>query len=121
MSRDRPRIGVLLGDPSGVGPELGVKLLARPQNFRLADVVMLTDQSMLALGEKAAGTTLPHEICRSLDDTSTAAGRPIMVPLSLIEPQDIVIGEATIASGRAVLDGISSAMEAIKSGHLDGL
>ena len=42
-NRTRPIVGVLLGDPSGIGPELAVKLLARPDNLSRADIVLLAD------------------------------------------------------------------------------
>ena len=41
--RTRPIVAVLLGDPSGIGPELAVKLLAQPANLARADVAMLAD------------------------------------------------------------------------------
>ena len=41
----RPRVAVTLGDPAGVGPELAVKLLARPETAASADVFVLADES----------------------------------------------------------------------------
>ncbi len=40
----RARIALILGDPSGVGPELIAKLLSNPENHKKADMVVLCDR-----------------------------------------------------------------------------
>jgi 4-hydroxythreonine-4-phosphate dehydrogenase len=116
----RARIGVLLGDPSGIGPEVVTRLLARPQIHEVADVVVLTDPSVLAAGERTAGVRLTCEPGAPAADRGVA-GRPTMVALDLIAPDDIVVGAPTAASGRCVLDSIRAAVDRIKLGQLDGL
>jgi 4-hydroxythreonine-4-phosphate dehydrogenase len=117
----RPRIGVLLGDPSGIGPEIVVKLLARPQNYEQADVIVLTDPSMQAAGEAVAGMRLTPETASGWDSISFAPGRPAVLPLSLIAASDIVVGQSTIASGQASMKSLKAAVGAAKSGAIDGI
>jgi len=47
-------IALTIGDPNGIGPEIAVKLLARPQTYASADVVVYTDPAILAAGERVA-------------------------------------------------------------------
>lgn len=59
----KPRLAVLLGDPAGVGPEMAVKLLAKPQNLAAADIVLIASRSALRSAERIAGTSLqPREV-----------------------------------------------------------
>ena len=58
MSR-RPRIAFLLGDVAGVGPEMGVRLLADPAVRAVADVLLIADPVVLAEGERVTGQRLP--------------------------------------------------------------
>lgn len=51
----RPRIGVMLGDQAGVGPELIAKLLSDPDNVRKADIYVLADRSELNAAIADAG------------------------------------------------------------------
>lgn len=51
----RPRIAVILGDPSGVGPELIAKLLGNPDNCKRADIFLLADQCELESAARDAG------------------------------------------------------------------
>jgi 4-hydroxythreonine-4-phosphate dehydrogenase len=121
QERRRPRIGVLLGDPSGIGPEVVVKLLARPQNYDRADVVMLTDPAIQAAGETVAGVRLTPEVAASWKTLSFAPGRPTLLPISLIREADIVIGQSTPASGEASIKSLEEAVSGAKSGAIDGI
>ena len=69
----RPRIALTLGDPSGIGPEVGVKLAARPGNRARADIVLFSDPAIVAAGERIA------EIALGLDE----AGAPRFEALDL--------------------------------------
>ena len=51
----KPRIAVLLGDPNGIGPEVGLKLLANPDTVKLADVVLFTDHAIIDAGLATTG------------------------------------------------------------------
>ena len=54
----KPRIGLLLGDPCGIGPEVAAKLLARPDTTARADVLVLGDREVFAAGQRSAGVVL---------------------------------------------------------------
>ena len=54
-----PRIALTLGDPAGVGPELAVKLLAKPETTRAAEVYILADAAELEAAAQAAGVEIP--------------------------------------------------------------
>jgi 4-hydroxy-L-threonine phosphate dehydrogenase PdxA len=42
----KPRIGLLSGDPTGIGPEVAAKLLALPETHDLAEVIVLGDRDV---------------------------------------------------------------------------
>src|ERR1700692_4091699 len=46
----KPVIGLMLGDVTGIGPELAVKLLAAPATREAAHVVVVGDRRVLELG-----------------------------------------------------------------------
>ncbi len=51
----KPRIGLLLGDPSGIGPELAAKLLQDPETLASAAVTLIGDPQIYAAGAAIAG------------------------------------------------------------------
>jgi 4-hydroxythreonine-4-phosphate dehydrogenase len=57
MSPNRkPRIGLLRGDPSGIGPEIAIKLLEAPETRELADVAPLGGEPPACPMGKASAT-----------------------------------------------------------------
>ncbi len=116
----RPRLAVLLGDPNGIGPEIAVKLLARPDTLAHADVVVFTDPSMLAAGERVAGQRVEAFRCDA-GSVAIRPGRPTLAALELIDAGAITPGEATRAGGRAALGALEAAAEAAGRGDVDGI
>jgi 4-hydroxythreonine-4-phosphate dehydrogenase len=116
----RPRLAVLLGDPNGIGPEIGVKLLARLRNTESTDVVLYTDPAMLTYGERVVGVELD-----TLDCVATAPrferGKVSLARLDLIAAHEIEPGHATAAGGRAALVALETAARAAARGDVDGL
>src|SRR5712675_1181653 len=51
---NKPRIGLLRGDPSGIGPEVAAKLLAIPQNRDCAEVLLLGNEPPACVLGKAS-------------------------------------------------------------------
>ena len=55
MSTRKPRIALVLGDPSGIGPELVARLLANPDTLKAADVLVIADPKEVIKGMEVAG------------------------------------------------------------------
>jgi len=116
----RPRLAVLLGDPNGIGPEIAVKLLARPRNLEAADVVLYTDAAMLAHGERITGLVIPTNEWSAAAPRSTP-GKVSLARLELIASDAIEPGAATLAGGRAALGALEAAAHAAARGDVDGI
>ncbi|HEX2544424.1 MAG TPA: 4-hydroxythreonine-4-phosphate dehydrogenase PdxA [Ramlibacter sp.] len=116
----QPRLAVLLGDPAGVGPEMGVKLLAREANSAAADLLLIAPDSVLAAGERIAAT--------KLDTIRVTAGEPLRFTPGRIthlvqdEPAGVlVLGECSEAAGGVALRGLRTATELARDGHVQGI
>ena len=119
-STRRPRLAVLLGDPNGIGPELGVKLLARTANYEHADVAIFSDRTIIAEGERVSGQSIAPLAC-SPDALRFERGRPSLVQLDLIGAGAIEQGKATLAGGKAALTALDAAAAAVLRGDVDGI
>jgi 4-hydroxythreonine-4-phosphate dehydrogenase len=116
----RPRLAVLLGDPTGIGPEIGVKLLARQDLRADVDVVVYTDPTILESGERIAATKVDLTRCTP-GSLRFEAGRASLAALDLISRDAITPGEATQAGGHAALTALETAADAAKRGEVDGI
>lgn len=72
------RVGVTLGDPSGIGPEIVAKTLAVAPPAWRARVVLYGDRAPLERGARAAGVALPDDLVVVGQGAGDAAvfGRP---------------------------------------------
>ena len=61
MSLNKTNIGLLLGDPSGIGPELTVKLLDSDVSEK-ANVIVIGEKKILEDGQEIAGKKIDRKI-----------------------------------------------------------
>ncbi|HEX2523520.1 MAG TPA: 4-hydroxythreonine-4-phosphate dehydrogenase PdxA, partial [Terriglobia bacterium] len=101
----KPRIGLLLGDPTGIGPELVAKLLALPETLAQADVLVIGDRRLYQRGIDIAGTADIHPQFLEYPAART----------------DHVLGKASAEAGLYVLGCLRKAIEAWQSKKVDAI
>ena len=121
MNSTRSRLCLLLGDPSGIGPEMAVKLLARPGNVGQADILLIADPAALASGQAIAGHTVDALVVHDLDQVRFEPGRPTVLLQDTLKGQAPEIGTSNLASGRASYLALELATDAVKRGQVDAL
>lgn len=104
--RERPRIGLVLGDPAGIGAELAAKLLADAHTGASAAVTVIGDARQLASGAKIAQVALADV---KIDDQANA------------DPASIPLGRVSADGGRAALDNFRRALARAQDGALDAI
>ena len=57
----KPRLGLLLGDRNGIGPEIAAKLLARPETHENTVTVLIADPEIYRDGKLVADVEINHE------------------------------------------------------------
>lgn len=117
----KPRIALLLGDPSGIGPEMAVKLLARPQNLEAAELLLIADPLVLESGERIAGQRLDPLRLDSLDALRFEPGRSSLLVQNTMQGQPPVLGESNVHSGKASFEAMQFATEAVRRKKVGGI
>ena len=67
MSQNKINIAILLGDPSGIGPELVSKLLTEKVTNK-ANIVVIGEKKILEEGNKISGKSVDLKYVESFDD-----------------------------------------------------
>jgi 4-hydroxythreonine-4-phosphate dehydrogenase len=101
----RPRIGLLLGDPTGIGPELVAKLLAFPETLAQAQVLVIGDHRLYQRGANIAGALDVHP-----DFLEYLSSR-----------EDHVLGRVSVEAGEYVLGCLRTAIEAWQARRIDAI
>jgi 4-hydroxythreonine-4-phosphate dehydrogenase len=99
-----PRLGISLGDPTGIGPEVvAMALAARPTQ----EVVVFGDRGVLARAARACGVELSPAVT--------------VVPLTDLAADEVVPGRPDLLSARAQVSYLAAATRAVKAGKVSAL
>ena len=102
-----------LGDLSGVGPELAIKLLANQDNRDAADISLLASADELARFAEEVGVEIPVT-------TEHEPGKVTLVGSKLAD-QPVERGVASMAGGRRVMSDLLDCLELFKQGQVDSI
>lgn len=116
-----PRIGIAMGDPAGISPELLAKLIARADLMATAAVAVIGDRRVLAAGEAAAKLAVEMAVVGPGEVHRAAPGVPVFVDLGHLDPREIAVGEASAAGGAFAMRNFREALGLAKAGRLDGV
>lgn len=113
----KPRIAIVPGDPSGIGPELIAKVLNQDGVQEAADIVLVGDSHLWQRGAEQADLEVP------LNTVSEVADQPGLTHLDLetIAPDDVEIAEVTVEGGTTSLRCLDKAMDLAMTGRVDGI
>src|SRR5271157_738960 len=117
----KPRVGLLLGDPTGIGSELVAKLLAGYDVHEHADLVVIGDQRVLKMGEKIAGVALSLRVIRRFEDVRFGTGAHELLDFPGISPEEFTLGKLSAKSGKSVLDILAFTLDLVLDGQLDAI
>jgi 4-hydroxythreonine-4-phosphate dehydrogenase len=117
----KPLLGITLGDPNGIGPEIIIKALARPEVRALARFVVIGDAACLARAGALVGAPLET---RRLDDIAAAsesdAGIDVL-DLANVDAVQQVIGTVQASAGQAAYEAVITATDLALAGQIDAV
>ncbi len=116
----KPRIGIIPGDPSGIGPELIARLLTSEGVSEAADILLIGDRHVFETGQTVAGETYDLTPVDVLGDWTQAPAFALH-EMETIAPDEVRVAEVTEAGGASVLRTLDSALELTRSGVIDAI
>jgi 4-hydroxythreonine-4-phosphate dehydrogenase len=117
----KPVIGLMLGDVTGIGPEISAKLLASPAAAEAANIVVIGDRRVLDLGIGNAGVKLGYRAVSSLDAVRWPSEQLPVLDLGNIDPARYKQGAASAESGRLTGETLKIMIDLALAGKLDGI
>jgi 4-hydroxythreonine-4-phosphate dehydrogenase len=113
------RVGLLLGDPCGIGPELVAKLLAGGERDPGVASVVIGEPRVLARGAERAGVDLRLPEVSGSDAVTEGTAALLRGPS--IDLADAPIGQVSAQAGAYVLDAFRQALGLAQAGALDAI
>ena len=115
------RIGLLLGDPAGVGPELAVKLLARTRERDDLRFIVIGTEAVVAGGARVAGLELKLPSMKAGATIPRDAPRQMLMTIPDDDTTEIPMGKVSRAAGLYTLRCLRAAVGAVQAKQINAI
>ena len=116
-----PVIGITMGDPLGIGPEILVKALQNPELYRQCIPVVLGDPGILQTALSRFGIPLKLHKIDQPKQFKKKTGYLNLIPVSVLNLDMANPPSMTAAIGKAMADYIHAGVDLALSGRIDAL
>jgi len=118
---DKPVIGVTMGDPAGIGPEISIKALSKPNIYEICRPVVIGDLKILEKTAEKLNLDVPLEAADSPCKASGKAGVIDVIDLKNIDIRTFKVGRASADGGRASIEYIEKAVDLALHGEINAV
>ncbi|HEY0654108.1 MAG TPA: 4-hydroxythreonine-4-phosphate dehydrogenase PdxA [Chryseosolibacter sp.] len=119
MTQQKPRIGITLGDPNGIGPEVVIKALADTRILGLFTPVVYGSAKVISHYKKILN--IEEFNYSQVRNKGQLAHKNINVVNCWEETLEVAPGKGSAESGKAAFTALKAACEDLKDGHLDAM
>ena len=113
-------IAILLGDPSGIGPELVSKLLSEEITDQ-ANIIVIGEKNILEQGNKISGKSQDLIFVKNFDEISFQNGNKFFIDISKGKNHNYKIAECSMESGKSVLEALNLALDLAKENKIHAI
>ena len=117
----KPRIALVQGDATGIGPELMAKLLALDDVRERADILVLSDPYVFAEGCRVAEIEHDLRVVGMPEEADYSDRRPNLLDVPVPAGAEFVPGRVSEQAGRAVLACFGRALDLAAADVVDGV
>lgn len=116
----KKKVAVLLGDPSGIGPELVVRLLKEDISNE-ANVVVIGEKKILEDGENISGKKVDFKFVTDFNEVKFDDKTKFFLDISKGTNRTYKRGEVSAESGKSVLEAMDYALDLAKEKKIDAI
>jgi 4-hydroxythreonine-4-phosphate dehydrogenase len=115
-----PRIGITMGDPAGIGPEIILKALTDKNVLKTCIPVIIGDAVFLAETAEQLKIKFDYRVFRKSEEMVCEPDKPIIYDLGNLK-RTIPVGTESAAAGKAAAEYIKAAVKLTQKGKLDAI
>ena len=120
MPQNKINIAILLGDPSGIGPELVSKLLTEKITDS-ANLVVIGEKNILEDGNKISGSSQNLKYVDNFDQINFKEGNKFFLDIYKGKNHNYKLSECSKESGESVLSALNLALELAKENKIHAI
>ncbi len=117
----RPLLGISMGDPGGIGPEICAKALAAPEIYHICRPLIVGDADIMTDAIRFCDLKLSIRRIDAPKDGQYECGQIDVMDLANLPLAELKHKHVTAAQGRASFEYVAKAIELALDGHIDGV
>jgi 4-hydroxythreonine-4-phosphate dehydrogenase len=117
----RPVLGVTMGDPAGIGPEIAAKALADRKVRDAARALVIGDGRVMEAAERVARSGLQVRALGDVGEATFAPDRIEVLDLANADPATFTVGRVSAVCGRAAYEYIERGVRLAQAGAIAGI
>ena len=116
-----PIIGITMGDPTGIGPEIIVKALSMEELFQACRPIVFGDLEVLSRAVRIQKLSATIEVIEKIPEDGYLPGKIFLFPVSRLDLTSLRFGKPDKACGEAMARYIEEAVKWIRKRALDAI
>ncbi len=120
MSLKKRNIAILLGDPSGIGPELISKLMTQPE-INHANIILIGERNVFENGNKITGNSIKLNFVEKFEEIDFEKNNKFFIDISKGNNTNYKISECSKESGISVLNALNYSLDLAKAKKIDAI
>ena len=117
----KPVLGITMGDPAGIGPEIAAKALSHERTYEMCRPAIIGDAGVMEQAIKIAGLENKMGVnpVSTIEEAKFRYGTMDVFDLRNVDMEKLVHGEVSAMCGRAAFESVKKAIELAQSGEID--
>ncbi|CAG5016981.1 D-erythronate 4-phosphate dehydrogenase [Dyadobacter sp. CECT 9275] len=120
MNDQRPVLGITMGDPASIGPEVAVKALAREEIYTICRPLIVGDAKVIADAIRFCGLDIKVNAVKSVEKAVFLFGQIDVYDLNNVKLETLKKGEMSAAAGDVAFKTVVETIRLAMGGQVDG-
>jgi len=117
----RPRLAIVMGDATGIGPEIVAKSLSTEETNRICRPVVIGDARVMTEAIRLTKVNLKIFPLKRCKEASGLGGRLEIFDLANLDPAEYRMGEVSARAGQACLEYLKFAVNQTMAGQTEAI
>jgi len=120
MVKNTPILGITMGDPAGIGPEIAAKALADKYIYDICRPLVVGDAGVMTEAVKIANVNLAIRPISRVDEAKFEYGVMDVIDLKNVDLSRLEYGKVSAMAGNAAFEAVRKVIELAMDGEIDG-
>ena len=116
-----PKVGITMGDPTGIGPEIIAKALSVEEPYQACRPVVFGDEQVIQKVMRRESLSVQIKVIDEIPEEGFQPGKIFLFPSTQLEADSLIFGKPDNKCGEAMVKYVQEAVEWVEKKRLDAI